>query len=84
MLALFTVALVRAHARHVPCACFGAGAADAPVGSWAVVRNGVLAALAALAIGDPSGASAGATIGFTLLFGVIAALAVRATRVSGA
>jgi hypothetical protein len=78
---VFTVALVRAQARHVPCACFGAGADDAPVGPASVVRNGVLAALAALAIGDPSGASLGATIGFTAVFGAIAAVAV---RVSGA
>ncbi len=84
LLAVFTGALIRAQARHVPCACFGAGESDAPPGPWSIVRNGVLAALAALAIGDPSGASAGATIGFTLLFGAIAALAVRAGTQPGA
>jgi hypothetical protein len=80
LLAVFTGALLRARARHVPCACFGAGAADAPVGPASIVRNGVLAALAVLATGDPRGASAGATVGFVALFGVIAGLAVRASQ----
>jgi hypothetical protein len=83
LLALFTGVLLRAQARHVPCACFGAGAADAPVGPGSIVRNGVLAALAVLATGDPSGASAGATIGFVVLFGAVAAVVVRAA-LSGA
>jgi len=79
LLALFTVVLVRAQARHVPCLCFGAGTGDAPPGPAAVVRNGVLAALAALAIGSPSGAAVGSTIGLTVVFGAIAAVAVRAS-----
>jgi hypothetical protein len=78
LLAVFTGVLIRAQARHVPCACFGAGANDAPVGPSAVVRNGVLAALAVFAVGEPRGASVPATIGFTLLFGAIAVAAVRA------
>jgi len=81
LFAIFTGILLRAQARHVPCACFGAGATDAPVGPASIVRNGVLAALAVLAIGDPSGASAAATAGFVALFGALAALVV---RVSGA
>jgi hypothetical protein len=81
LLALFTGVLVRAQARHVPCACFGSGPGDAPPGPASIVRNGVLVALAVLAIGDPSGASVGATVGFGALFGVVAAGAV---RVSGA
>ena len=86
LLALFTGVLIRAQARHVPCACFGAGAADVPVGPAAIVRNGVLAALAVLAMGDPSGASPVATAVFVVVFGVVAAFAVRASRarVSGA
>ena len=70
----------------MPCACFGAGAAEAPVGPASIVRNGVLAAFAVLAMGDPSGASAVATTAaFTVLFGAVAALAVRAsTRRPGA
>jgi len=78
MLAVFTVALVRAQARKVPCACFGAGTSDAPPGAAAVVRNGVLAALAVLAIGSPSGADAGPTIVWCLVFGAATTLAIRA------
>jgi Methylamine utilisation protein MauE len=86
LLVVFTGALVRAHARNVPCACFGAGAGEAAPGVAAIVRNGVLAALAALAIGDPGGASVVATVGFVALFGVVAAGAVllSRSRVSGA
>ncbi len=85
LFALFTGFLLRAQARRVPCACFGAGAAEAPVGPASIVRNGVLAAFAVLAMGDPSGASAVATAAFTVLFGAVAALAVRAsTRRPGA
>jgi hypothetical protein len=86
LFAVFTGVLVRARARHVPCACFGAGAADVPVGSASIVRNGVLAALAVLATGDPSGASPVATAAFVVVFGAVAAVAVRASRarVSGA
>jgi hypothetical protein len=80
MLAVFTVALVRAQARHVPCACFGAGASDAPPGPAAVVRNGVLAALAVLAIGSPRGADVGPTIAWCVGFGVATAAAIRAAR----
>ena len=80
MLAVFTVALVRAQARHVPCACFGAGASDAPPGAAAVVRNGVLAALAVLAIGSPRGADAGPTIVWCVAFGAVTAAAIRAAR----
>jgi hypothetical protein len=52
LLAGFTVVLVRASARHVPCACFGA-AADAPPGGLAILRNGALLALAILATATP-------------------------------
>jgi hypothetical protein len=48
----FTAVLVRANARHVPCACFG-GAADAPPGGGAILRNGALLALAIVATGTP-------------------------------
>src|SRR5690242_13774085 len=57
LLALFTVQLVRAIPRHVPCPCFGTAAA-APASAASVVRNAVLLALAVLATGSPSGASA--------------------------
>jgi len=80
MLVLFTGALVRARARHVPCACFGAGASNAPPGGAAVLRNGVLAALAVLAIGVPAGADLGATLLWCAVFGAITAAAVRAAE----
>jgi hypothetical protein len=80
LLALFTIVLVRAEARRVPCLCFGASKLDTPVGPAGIVRNGVLAALAVLAIASPTGASAVATIGAVAAFGAIAALAVRAAR----
>ena len=79
MLAVFTVALVRAQARHVPCACFGAGASDAPPGAAAVVRNGLLAALAVLAVGSPAGAHVVPTVVGCVLFGAVTAAVVRAS-----
>ena len=80
LLAAFTVVLVRAQARRVPCLCFGATRLDTPAGPASVVRNGVLGALAALATGVPSGASAAATLVACLVLGAIAAIAVRAAR----
>jgi len=80
LLATFTVVLVRAQARHVPCVCFGAARLDAPIGPSSVVRNGVLAGLAVLAIGTPSGAIAGPTIGIGAMFGAVAAVAIWASR----
>jgi hypothetical protein len=80
LLALFTVVLVRAEARRVPCLCFGASRLDTPVGPAGVVRNGVLAALAVLAIGAPSDAHAGATLAAVVVFGAIAIVAIRAAR----
>ncbi|HTD50534.1 MAG TPA: MauE/DoxX family redox-associated membrane protein [Acidimicrobiia bacterium] len=80
LLGAFTVVLVRAYARKVPCVCFGAAGLDAPTGPASVLRNGVLAGLAVLAIATPSGASAGATIAAGAVFATIAALAIRAAR----
>ena len=80
LLALFTVVLVRAEARRVPCLCFGASRLETPVGPAGVVRNGVLAALAVLAIGAPSDAHLGATLVAVVVFGVIAMAAIRAAR----
>jgi hypothetical protein len=80
LLALFTVVLLRAQARRVPCLCFGASSLETPVGPAAVVRNGVLAALAVLATGTPTGASFGATLVAGAAFAIAAGLAVRAAR----
>jgi Methylamine utilisation protein MauE len=80
LLAVFTVVLIRAEARRVPCLCFGASRLDTPVGPAGVVRNGVLGALAVLAIGAPSDAHAGATLAAVAVFGAVAIVAVRAAR----
>ena len=80
LIGAFTVVLVRAQARHVPCLCFGVSSVDAPVGPASIVRNGLLAGLAVLAIGDPAGADAVATVVLVVVFGAIATLAVRAAR----
>jgi uncharacterized membrane protein YphA (DoxX/SURF4 family) len=53
LLAAFTVLVVRAAVRHVPCPCFGAGN-EGPANAISVVRNGVLLALAVLATASPS------------------------------
>jgi hypothetical protein len=80
MLLAFTVVLVRAQARHVPCPCFGGGTTASPAGPRSVLRNGVLLALAVLATGNPSGASAVATAGWIVVLGAITLLVVRAAR----
>ena len=80
LLALFTIVLVRAEARRVPCLCFGSSKLDTPVGPAGVIRNGVLGALAVLSVGSPSGAHAVATVAGVAGFGVLAGLAVRAAR----
>jgi hypothetical protein len=80
LIAAFTVVLVRAQARHVPCLCFGVSSLDAPVGPASILRNGVLAGLAVLAIGDPAGANAVATIVLIVVFAAVATVAVRAAH----
>jgi hypothetical protein len=80
LLALFTVVLVRAEARRVPCLCFGSSKLDTPVGPAGVIRNGLLAALAVFSIGSPSGAGVVATLAAVAGFGVLAWLSVRAAR----
>lgn len=56
VLLAFTIVLVRAEMKHVPCPCFGAGPSTRPVGPEAVVRNGVLLALTIAASLDATGA----------------------------
>jgi len=80
LLVLFTIVLVRAEARRVPCLCFGSSKLDTPVGPSGVIRNGVLGALAVFSIGSPSGAHAGDTLLGVAVLGVIAAFSVRAAR----
>jgi hypothetical protein len=80
LLAVFTIVLLRASVLRVPCLCFGAADVETPVGPAGVVRNGILAALAVLAIGSPAGAPVWGTIAAVAVFGVVAAVAVRAAR----
>jgi len=53
LLLVFTGVIVRANTRHLPCACFGGSASDAPPGAGAILRNAVLIALAVLATASP-------------------------------
>jgi hypothetical protein len=53
LLLLFTGVIVRANTRHLPCACFGGNAKNAPPGPGAIVRNAALIALAVLATASP-------------------------------
>jgi hypothetical protein len=80
VLFVFTLVLVRAQARHVPCPCFGGGTTARPVGPAAIVRNGVLLAVAVLATGSIDGARAPSVTAWALVLGVVAALVVRAAR----
>jgi hypothetical protein len=81
LLAAFTVFLLATLRRAVPCPCFGTVRTDRAVsGPGAVVRNGVLLALAVLATGAVDGARAGGTIVGVAVVGLAAVLAI--TRVA--
>jgi hypothetical protein len=76
LLLLFTVVLVRAQARRLPCPCFGAASRADAVGPLAIFRNGVLLAYAVLATASPSGASfLPALIAIALFFAIFAGTA---------
>jgi hypothetical protein len=76
----FTVVLLRAQARRLPCPCFGGALHAAPVGPGGIVRNGVLAALAVLATASPHGAGLPATLVAVVLLGGVTAMSVFAAR----
>jgi hypothetical protein len=80
LLGMFTIVLVRAQTQHVPCLCFGTASLEAPEGPWAIVRNGWLAALAVLAMGDPAGAKVPATVVLVVVLGAITTAAVRSAH----
>jgi hypothetical protein len=82
LLVVFTVFLLRATARGAPCPCFGA-AGDQAAGAAGVVRNGVLAALAVLATGDPHGARGGGAAALAVALGVVALAAVTISALGG-
>jgi len=80
LIAAFTVVLLRAQTQHVPCVCFGTASLEAPEGPWSILRNGLLAGLAVLAIGNPAGAKLAATIILGVALGALAVAAVRASQ----
>ena len=80
LLLAFTGVLLRAHARRLPCPCFGSAGSNTPVGPAAIIRNAVLVAYAVLTTGSPAGASGGAAVAAIGLLGAIAAAALWAVR----
>jgi hypothetical protein len=70
LLALFTGAVLAnlAQGRRPPCPCFGAASAE-PLSARTVVRNGWLLALAVLATGSITGATAAGVVLWTALLG---------------
>jgi hypothetical protein len=73
LLVLFTLVLVRAQARRLPCPCFGAGGSAKAVGPLAILRNGILLAYAVLATASPSGAAFVSSLAAILVLGAIGA-----------
>ena len=81
LLAGFTVFLLLTFSRAVPCPCFGTVRTDRAVsGPGAILRNGVLLALAVLATGSVDGAKAGGTAVWVAIAGAAAVLVI--TRVA--
>jgi hypothetical protein len=80
VLAMFTGVLVVTARRSVPCPCFGAVRREQAGVGGAVMRNGLLVALAVIATGSVTGARAGATVLVVAIGAAAAALAV--TRVA--
>jgi hypothetical protein len=73
----FTVIVVRAQLRGVPCPCFGSGSADAAPGPWALVRNALFLAYSVLATASPHGARPAAVLVAVIVLGGGAAVASR-------
>jgi hypothetical protein len=80
VLLAFTAVLVRAQARRVPCPCFGGAPSSRPVGPPAVLRNGVLLALAVLATADSTGPAVVAAAVWTVVLAIPTIVVVRAAR----
>jgi hypothetical protein len=81
LLGAFTVFLLASSRRAVPCPCFGTvRTASAGTGQGAIVRNGVLIAVAVIATGAVDGARVGGTVVVSLLGMAVAALVI--TRVA--
>jgi hypothetical protein len=72
----FTIVVVRAQLRGLPCPCFGAASGDAAAGPPAIVRNGLLVAYAVLATASPAGAGPGAVVVAVVVLGLPAAAVV--------
>ncbi len=76
----FTVIVVRAQLRGVPCPCFGSGSADTGAGPWTLVRNALFLAYAVLATASPDDARPVAVLAAVIVLGIGA---VAATRLAG-
>jgi hypothetical protein len=76
LLLAFSVVVVRAQLRRLPCPCFGGAGRGRAAGPMSLARNALLAAYAVLATASPSGAHSGATVVLTLVFGALAVGAV--------
>ncbi|GIU89141.1 MAG: hypothetical protein KatS3mg010_0240 [Acidimicrobiia bacterium] len=79
VLGVFTVVLVRAQLRRVPCPCFG-GASATPVGAAHVLRNGWLMALCVLAAGPASEASVAGAVPASAIFAAVTVACSAAAR----
>jgi hypothetical protein len=73
----FTVIVVRAQLRGLPCPCFGGGTAETETRPPALVRNGLLLGYAVLATASPAGAHPAAVVLATVVLGSGAAAALR-------
>lgn len=73
----FTVIVVRAQLRGVPCPCFGSGSGDTAPGPWAVVRNALFLAYSVLATASPHDARPAAVLVAGIVLGGGAAAAAR-------
>ncbi len=73
----FTVIVVRAQLRGVPCPCFGSASADVEPGPWALVRNALLLAYAVLATASPEGARPAAVLIAAIVLGGAVVVAAR-------
>ena len=80
MFGAFTVVLVRAARRGLPCPCFGGTGAEQPPGAREFTRNAVLAGSALLACGSPAGAGPIAVAVVTVGFGVVIVAVARRPR----
>jgi hypothetical protein len=76
LLGAFTIVVVRAQLRGLPCPCFGAPSSDATAGPPAILRNALLVAYAVLGTASPAGARPWAVVVAVGLLGLPAGVVV--------